>query len=355
MTDSVVVAGVGIACAVGLSSAETAAAVRAGTARFASTPIRDSRLDPITLASVPDDALPPLADTLRGERRLTARERRLLRLATRPMHECLASLYHNTQASPVGLCVALPEAQTMLPLDAPAFVRRLALQSDGAIDPARSDASHRGRAGGVLAVGQGVLAIQSGYADFIVVGGIDSYRDLFVLGALDAEERIKSEAHLDGFIPGEGAAFLLLTSARAAADRGLPVLARVSRVATGFEAGHLYADEPYRGDGLAMTLSQLTSSAAPGQPIVEVYSSMNGESHWAKEWGVAFIRNRESIQSEYRMHHPAECLGDTGAACGPLMIALAALGIRDRYRGSPALVYGSSDHGPRAAVVVSAS
>ena len=49
------------------------------------------------------------------------------------------------------------------------------------------------------------------------------------------------------------------------------------------------------------------------------------------------------------MHHPADCSGDSGAACGPIMAGLAALGIRDSYRRTPALVYGSSDRGARAA------
>jgi 3-oxoacyl-[acyl-carrier-protein] synthase-1 len=55
------------------------------------------------------------------------------------------------------------------------------------------------------------------------------------------------------------------------------------------------------------------------------------------------------------MHHPADCLGDTGAACGPIMAGLAALGIAGGYRRSPCLVYGSSDDGPRAALGVLAA
>jgi 3-oxoacyl-[acyl-carrier-protein] synthase I len=159
---------------------------------------------------------------------------------------------------------------------------------------------------------------------------------------------------LDGFIPGEGAAFLLLAGESAAAARGLTALARVSRVAMGFETGHLYASEPYRGDGLAATFQQLFASGEVGGPVAEVYSSMNGESHWAKEWGVGYLRNRAAFQPEHGMHHPADCYGDVGAASGPLMVGLAALGIKAGYRRSSSLVYGSSDFGARAAMVVSA-
>ena len=134
---------------------------------------------------------------------------------------------------------------------------------------------------------------------------------------------------------------------------GLERLGRVSQAALGFEEGHLYSYVPYRGTGLAATIGQLVSLGALQDPIAEVFSSMNGESHWSKEWGVGYLRNKAVFQPTYRMHHPADCCGDTGAACGALMVGLAMLGINAGYRASPALVYGSSDHGQRAAVVVS--
>ena len=47
------------------------------------------------------------------------------------------------------------------------------------------------------------------------------------------------------------------------------------------------------------------------------------------------------------MQHPADCVGDVGSAAGPLMVGLAALGMRGGYHRSPALVYSSSDRGGR--------
>jgi len=285
-------------------------------------------------------------------RGITARERRMLRLATMPLRECLAPLAR-AGVGGLSLCLALPETDTPSPLDPKAFLHRLASQVANAFVPDRSDASHVGRAGGVAAVGQGVLAIHAGTADFIIAGGIDSYRDPYVLGTLELEQRVKSETSFDGFVPGEGAAFVLLARGDAAATRGLPILATVSPVALGFERGHLYSEEPYRGDGLAATLAQLISPS--GAPFGDVYSSMNGESHWAKEWGVGYIRNRAKVEDGYTMHHPADCFGDTGAACGPLLTGLAALGHRNGSRSPAALVYGSSDRGARAAIAVTAA
>lgn len=353
MTAPAVVVGVGMMTAVGLTATETAASVRAATMRFTETPIRDHRFEPFTLAEVPEEGFPKLTEELESIPSLTSREVRMLRLATMPVQQALSALPKRAPAPP--LILALPETETTRPLDGSAFLKQLAMQVGGVFDVARSDASHRGRAGGIAAIGHAVELIGRGKAKFMLAGGVDSYRDLYVLGTMDLEQRVRSSAHLDAFVPGEGAGFVLVASPEAAAAGGLKALARLSPAATGFEKGHLYSPDPYRGEGLAVTVTNLARSGAVPAPFEEVYSSMNGESHWAKEWGVTGIRNKAALQQGYRMHHPADCFGDTGAACGALMVGLAALGVTGGYRRSPCLIYGSSDRGPRAAVALTAA
>jgi 3-oxoacyl-[acyl-carrier-protein] synthase-1 len=349
MTVNVVVVGAGLMTAVGLSSSETASSVRAGTARFVESTIFDKRYEPFTIAEVPQDGLPVLAEFGTAQP-LTSREQRMLRLAVSPLRECAHPLGNRPLL--LSLCLALPEIETTRPIDRSTFLRALAVQTGSIFDPDRSDASHTGRAGGMIAVGQAVQTIIAGSADFIIAGGVDTYRDPYVLATLDREERVKSSSNWDGFIPGEAAAFLLLASESAATARGLTTLARISPVAIGFEAGHLYSDEAYKGDGLAGTFARLVQQGAVDAPIADVYSTMTGESHWAKEWGVAVVRTKPAFRDSCAIHHPADCCGDTGAASGPLSVALAALGIQSGYRRSPALAYASSDRGGRAAVIV---
>jgi 3-oxoacyl-[acyl-carrier-protein] synthase I len=347
----VVVVGIGMMTAVGLSAAETAAAVRAATARFSSCSVRDRHSKPFTLAQVIDEGLPDLAEPL-DRPGLTARERRMLRLATQPLIECLHVLPRGEPRP--GLHLALPELETTRRLDGNAFLGWLVTQAPGLFDPSLSDASARGRAGGLLAVGRAADQLRKGYARFAIAGGVDTYRDLYILGTLDVDGRIKSDVNLDGFIPGEGAAFLLLTTQGFAASSDLAVFATISPLALGEELGHLYSSQPYRGDGLATTLLQVVQPGAAPAQIQDVYSSMNGESHWAKEWGVAFLRNRHAFREDHGMHHPADCYGDIGAATGPTMVGLAALGIAGAYRQPPCLIYCSSDYGPRTALTASA-
>ena len=352
MPDNVVIVGAGMITAVGLSPTETAASVRSGTARFAESSILDKQFEPFVLAEVPEDGLPELTEEV-AKAPLTAREARMLRLATAALAGCLKS-FPQGQVLP-GLSLALPETETTRPLKHEEFLKHLLRQTGGRFDPRSSDASHRGRAGGLAAIGQASELIRRGRAKLMLAGGVDTYRDLYVLGTLDMEQRVKSGANLDGFIPGEGAAILLLADRSAASAADLKPWGSVSVVVQTMEPGHLYSEEPYRGDGLAQAVQQLAQLGAFVGPIAEVYSSMNGENHWAKEWGVTRIRGNGTFSAEHGMHHPADCFGDIGAACGPVMTALAALGIKEGYRSAPTLVYSSSDHGQRAALSVSAA
>ncbi len=352
MPENVFLVGAGMITAVGLSAAETAASVRSGTARFAESTILDKRFEPFVLAEVPEEGLPGLTHEV-AKAPLTAREARMLRLATGALAGCLKS-FPPAESLP-GLSLALPETETTRPLRHEEFLKHLLEQTGGRFDAKWSDASHRGRAGGLNAIGQASELIRRGRAKFMLAGGVDTYRDLYVLGTLDREKRVNSGANLDGFIPGEGAAFVLLADRGAASAASLDPWGSVSVVAQTMEPGHLYSEEPYRGDGLARAVQQLAQLGGIVGPVQEVYSSMNGENHWAKEWGVTRIRGNGTFAPEHGMHHPADCYGDTGAASGPLMTCLAALGIKEGYRGAPALVYASSDHGQRAALAVAAA
>jgi len=346
-----VIVGVGMMTAVGLTAPETAASVRAATMRYTETSIRDRRFDAITLAEVPEDGLPPLVDAVKREPGLTAREVRMLRLGTMPVSEATAMLPPRHQAP--GLALALPEMQPGHRVDGERFLTLFAQQTGSRFDLTRSFAADEGRAGALVAIARAAQVIRSGQASFMLAGAIDTYRDLYVLGTLDMEQRVKSASNLDGFIPGEGAGFLLLASEDAATRAGLQPLGRLTRVALDEEQGHLYSETAYRGEGLAKTLAQLFSSGDVPAPVAEVFSSMNGENHWAKEWGVGYMRNRSSFLEDVTMQHPADCYGDTGSASGPLLVGLAALGMREGYRRSPSVVYCSSDRGPRAALAVS--
>lgn len=350
--DPVVVLAAGLIAPSGLSLEEVDACVRSATMRFAESPFHDARVFPFQLAEVPEEALPKLAAALAEDASLTPRDARLVRLAGHAVRQALRGL--GTGAPRPPLFLGLPEADRARPVDPEKTLRRLAVQTEGAFDPARSVGIAEGRHAALLAVGRAAAALRSGAAKVALAGGVDTFVDAYTLGTLDLEGRTKAAGRPDGFIPGEAAAVLLLATPRAAEGLGLRPLASVSEVVEGREPGHLHSKEVFRGDGLATVLTTLLGRVPPPAPVRSVFSSMNGESHWAKEWGVSAIRCQGPLDAACEVCHPADVHGDTGAATGALLVALAALAAR-RDAPSPSLVYASADHGGRAALLVGAA
>jgi 3-oxoacyl-[acyl-carrier-protein] synthase-1 len=349
MAGQVLIVGCGMMTPVGLSTAETAASTRSRTARLTDIEWRDSRFQRFTVAVVPDDGLPELNPEL-ATPPLTYREERMLRLAGPAVQQAMAPLARH--AGRIPAVVALPELHTTIPIREADFLRRLAVQSGAKLDPGSSVALPRGRAAGLSALREAVALIEGGRARFVLVGGVDTYVDLYVLGTLDLQKRVRTEVNADGFAPGEGAGFVLLASAEATRELRLQALAAVLASGTSAEPGHLYSETSYTAEALAAAF-QSAFAAAPGlPPAATLYASFNGERYWAKEFGVAVVRNKERIAAEYQIEHPAECFGDLGAAHGAVLLGLAAFRAKQTCPAGPALVFSSSDYGERAAVLL---
>lgn len=342
----IVIVNAGVVTPIGLSLVETAASARARIARLREIDWRDRRFERFIAGTVPDEGLPELAGELASVP-LQYREARMLRLAHAALVEAMAPVAG--RAPPVPLLLGLPEQHTTLPLDPQTFLARLDTQAPGLLDTTGSIAVARGRAGGLMALRVAAARLLRGESPFVLVGGVDCLVDLYVLAKLDLEGRIRHASNNDGFTPSEGAAFLLLSLDTTAIDMNLVPMARLQGAGQGHEPGHLYSDEPYLGDGLSAAFEQLLNEAPPDQPIGSVYCSFNGEHYWAREFGVARTRQSPAFMPDHQMEHPAECFGDLGSATGPALAAMAAHGVLHGYRDAPCLVYASSDHGDRAA------
>jgi 3-oxoacyl-[acyl-carrier-protein] synthase-1 len=197
--------------------------------------------------------------------------------------------------------------------------------------------------------------LQSEPSTTVVVGGVDSYLDLRLLDTLDGEQRILGQRVMDGFIPGEGAAFYALsgTSAPTGGTNGQRVI--VNGAASAMDPGHRYGKEPALGEGLAAALDSLRERMhQPPAPIKTTFAGFNGENFEAKLWGVARLRHNDFFAPDMVLEHPADKFGDAGAAVGAVLIALAAKSLESGTRSGPALVWAASDRDPRACAVLSA-
>lgn len=336
--------GIGLTTPLGDRPAAVAAAVRAGLSGRCESEQHNRRGDPMIVAQVPDDALPPLAAGLAAR---PPRHRRLLRLATSALQQSVAGF---VDVPELPLLLTLPESHPRIRhFDPGPLLADLRAQTGVPLAASLSSLDYRGRAGGLAALADAHTRLRDPRVPWVLVGGLDSYLDAELLSALDSDHRVHAAGIRDGFAPGEGAAFLLL----ARHPRLLDSQARVHIAAPGLghEYGHRYSDAAPLGDGLADALRHALG-ALPPAAIHTIYAGLNGEHDGAREWGVAALRNRRPFADDLRLDHPADCLGDPGAAMAPTLLALLAAGLERGYCAPKALVWCASDGPQRGAVVV---
>jgi 3-oxoacyl-[acyl-carrier-protein] synthase-1 len=325
------------------------ASVRAGIGRNVRSAVHDRFLEPITMALVAEEEIEGLAPEL-DRHGLTSRQRRMVRLAAAPLREAAARLPPSN--SRVPLFLGLPEARNER-VSAKAMLSHVVEQAGMPVDTSASEVFPRGRAAALLALEAALRFVVQAEGLVALVGGVDTFLDLGLLAELDREGRILGSRVMDGFVPGEGAAFVLLRSSRRRRASGLAATVQVSGVGTAQDKGHRYSDEPARGEGLSRSMDHLLKGmSGPPAPIAGVYAGFNGESFGAKEWGVARLRHSEHFASLAPLEHPADCYGDVGAASGALLLGLAQAALARGSRSGPALVFASSDRQDRACALL---
>ncbi|RRR73898.1 MAG: beta-ketoacyl-[acyl-carrier-protein] synthase II [Candidatus Viridilinea halotolerans] len=110
---------------------------------------------------------------------------------------------------------------------------------------------------GAQALGEAVEVIRRGDAEIMLAGGTEAPITAFSLGAFCVMRALSSransepttasrpfDARRDGFVPGEGAAILVLERLSSARRRGATILAEIAGYATTTDAHHVTAPEP---------------------------------------------------------------------------------------------------------------
>ncbi len=214
-----------------------------------------------------------------------------------------------------------------------------------------------GRAGAFAAVRAALDAFERDDCRIAVVGGLDSRVDPSTLRALADADRLLGRRNPDGLLPGEGAAFLVLVSPRAATtDRTLARLTGFALAREPHPRGH---GGPYVGDGLTGVFRAL-QVRHPGRVDV-VFSAQTGEGCYGRAFAYAYLRAAALMPEPLRQVVLGALLGDAGAAAGAIALAAAVAGLHfgpqpgqpTRYR--TALVYGESDDGTVGGSIVEAA
>ncbi len=351
MSDSakMYIAGVGMITPLGANVEMTTAAVRAGISAYQEIDYFDKNYNKIKMAMVPEAALENGLNEVLLKGDLSAKQARMLQLATCALYELIPTL---SNISKVPLFLAGPEKMGVNDHNInKQLIENIAYQSGVNIDLDNSRIISTGRAGGLSAIQLAFRYFESIDQDYVLVGGIDTYYDKFVLDSLDKTDRLLCGTAMDGFVPGEAAGFLLLTRHPERASRYGDHTAFLYEPGNGIETGHLMSEQPYRGEGLDQAFKQ-TLQHYTGPEIATIYASMNGENHWAKECGVALLRNKAYFQDFITVEHYADCYGDLGAVTGIILAGIITEKIKKGQSSAPSLIYCSSDRAQRAAVVM---
>ncbi len=215
-----------------------------------------------------------------------------------------------------------------------------------------------GRASGLAALHRAARHLREGRIEVALVGGVDSWVRAEAIERLVANGRLRDDDHPQGIIPGEGAAFVVL---EASPPSGIKPLAWL--------LGSGVAEEPTAGTEDAsegMGLTEALRKARAGvdmKTFPRVVCDLNGDRYRAMEWAYSLVRALPDLKQDKKSApwgpeetdrwHPAEYIGDSGAASGIINLAWAVTAMRKGYALiDHALVWGGSDGILRAAALV---
>ncbi len=325
----------GMCCALGYHGDAVSCALRAGMDHFQESQFVTGGGERVRVARLPEE-------DLWGAERLA----QWARLA---VQDCLAGM-REFGSEEVPLLLLTLEAERPHGLEHEQFDTALAAQEAIGLhfhDESRIVAA--GRAGFGQALLQAAAIISAGMAERVLLVGVDSLLNAATINHYLSDERLLTEDVSDGFLPGEGAAALLLEASNTATS-GLHI------------AGVGRGEEPGRPDGSVPSLSTGLSDAIRGafkQAGIDAnaldfrLSDQNGEAFFAKDAANALTRSSVPGGTAPMTLTTADCTGEIGAATGPLMTALMHRAMpRDDGPGRCGLIHLANDHGERAAIVL---
>ncbi|ATB38378.1 hypothetical protein CYFUS_003812 [Cystobacter fuscus] len=330
--DAVAVVALGACTPIGLTAQVTHAERAAGTTGFVCTEVRDDRRGRIRASRLP---------LLKEDR---TRTQRMVALGVTALEECLAEVKQwGVQRLP--LILGLPEQMHGAPWEQEELKEALEQQMAAVRLEWEPGEWREGRAGLFPALARARELLRRQRSPWVLVGGVDCLSDRASLRRLVESGRCLTEERRAGVLPGEGAGFVLLANAETVRQQRLVVKGWIVAESSAREERHFRQGEPNQSDGLTAVFHQLRyHPLVRGQRVDRVLSCQTGESYWAKEFALAYLRNAELFPEPLMIEDVAQGLGEVGAAAGALQVGYGLYVLR-KLGGRRALVYGSSDGG----------
>ncbi|MBN1508260.1 MAG: hypothetical protein JW955_15540 [Sedimentisphaerales bacterium] len=327
--------GSGMVTGVGFSAPASCAAIRVGIAGFQETRFMFDG-DWLIGCEV------PFEQGWRGREKL-------LQMVVPAIQECL-TLMGNTpvEQAPLLLCVAEPERPGRFAGLDDSFLRDVqsrlgrTFHTDSAI-------LSRGRIGPVEAIARANVLISAG-RPYCIVAAVDTLLTASTLTYYHEKGRLLTSENSNGFIPGEAGAAVLLARAN---EELLPQLCCLG-LGTGFEKATIEAEEPLRADGMTQAIkAALADSGCTYSDLHYRITDINGEQYGFKEAALALARTLHERKEVFEIWHPADCIGEVGAAMVPVVLGVALAAAQKEYAPGPGvLCHFAADSSDRAAFVL---
>lgn len=191
--------------------------------------------------------------------------------------------------------------------------------------------------------------------EFVLIVSIDSLLNSATLSDLGGElfgenRRLLGDEFSDGFVPGEAATAVLLSTPQRMQSKVI-----ISGVGEGFESATIdNEEEVLKGKGLSDAIKSASQQAG-----IEVHdtnyrvSSVSGELYFFKEAALALTASLKQKVPENPLLHPADNIGEVGAAVGGAMVVMDYFSLIKGYApGNTSLHLISNDNSYRGAFIM---
>jgi 3-oxoacyl-[acyl-carrier-protein] synthase I len=328
----------GLVTSVGLSAPAACAAIRAGITNHTETRFMGSDGEWIVGAQV------PLEKPWRGRTKL-------VKMAAMAIEEALEPIGDVAPASlPLLLCVAERDRPGRLDgLDELLFAE-LEAELGMRFDAKASGVVPQGRVGVLLALERARKLMVEMKLPRVLIAATDSLLVAPTLAGYGEQDRLLTSRNSNGFIPGEAAGAVVVGVE--ASTKSLELLCM--GIGRGTEPAHVASDQPLRADGLTDAMKTALTDAGCDMGAMDFRITDNsGEQYYFKEAALALSRTLRVRKEEFDIWHPADCIGEVGAAIGTAILAKALAACRKAYsRGHSILAHAGNDAGRRAAAVL---
>ncbi|MCW7541893.1 hypothetical protein OOT46_29275 [Aquabacterium sp. A7-Y] len=273
---------------------------------------------------------------------------KLARMAALAIDECLSVVPPGAhERMPLLLCVAEKQRPGRLDGLDERLVQAIETQLGLRFQAGATLLPH-GRAGAAVALSLARRLLQEQAVPGVLIAATDSLLEWPALRHHDERRRLLSEHNPNGFMPGEGAAAVLV------GPRGGPDSLACTGLGFAMEEAHLESDRPLRADGLVAAVRQALGEA--GCELDQLgyrIADLSGEQYYFKEAALALTRLLRQRVATFDLWHPAEAIGEAGAASGLVPLAVALAAHRGGYApGRDLLLHWANDTGQRAAAVL---